>query len=98
MEDFEMRIIVDVNAMAITKVKRSWKERLLSVPWKPLKKENEIHTPGCYQIGEDILFVHPVVWEEIKKEIESQKWSVRIPYGMNMFNSYNPIIGVGSFF
>jgi hypothetical protein len=43
-------------------VKRTWKERLFSLPWKPFQKMRE--TPGVYIVG-GVIYCHPKRYAEI---------------------------------
>lgn len=54
-------------------VPRSWRERLLSLPWRPLKKTKRICRPGG-QIyvgvigGRRTVLCHPIMFDRLKKE------------------------------
>ena len=54
----------------IEQIKRSWKKRLFSLPWKPWKKmeEHRYSVPKrvIVRMGKTIV-VHPVVLEELKE-------------------------------
>jgi len=46
-------------------VSRTWKERLFSLPWKPLQRIKVIHKPYCAIINNN-LYAHPSLKEEIE--------------------------------
>jgi hypothetical protein len=93
-----MKVIVNPNIFYSEKVERSWKERLFTLPWKPFKKFIEINKPGCYRY-ENTLFIHTEIWEELKKQMESEKWSFnfRMPFGIETLQDHNPFFGIGIF-
>lgn len=88
-----MRVFIDPNALTTEKISRTWKERLFTWPWKPFKKFNEIKKPGCYRVGDNMI-VHPEVWEEIKKEVEAQKWNFNFRMPIGLAFPANPFIGI----
>lgn len=48
-------------------VKRTWKERLFSFPWRPRQKMRE--APGVYVIG-GVIYCHPKRYDEIVKSMK----------------------------
>jgi hypothetical protein len=62
-------IIYTVNAVEEIKVKRTWKERLFSFPWRPFQKIRIEKKPTIFQVGA-MLLVHPVFESQYRKEIE----------------------------
>lgn len=57
-------------------VKRTWRERLFSRPWRPLQTHNYIQTydpdPNFYDIG-GVMFCHPVLLDKLVTAIEASK-------------------------
>jgi hypothetical protein len=57
-------------------VKRSWKERLFSWPWRPWKKTklvDEYHPdPNFYILGSFTFTCHPALYNQLRKQLESQ--------------------------
>ncbi len=51
-------IFYNINVVSEEIVKRTWKERLFSLPWKPFLKTKTIIKPAIYQVGNDII-AHP---------------------------------------
>ncbi|QBJ04482.1 hypothetical protein HOV23_gp091 [Pseudomonas phage Lana] len=57
-------------------VPRSWKERLFSLPWQPLKKVRYVTTqvPSDQIIRfQDTFFAHPALIEKIEAAIKNQE-------------------------
>lgn len=53
------------------KVRRTWRERLFSLPWQPLKATRTI-TPqvpmrGGYQLGDGTIVMHPAMVAEFRE-------------------------------
>ena len=60
-----------VGAVEHHTVERTWKERLLSRPWRPLQKTKIIETPSMYQYTKRnsiTIFAHPAFRSEIEQE------------------------------
>lgn len=45
-------------------VNRSWKERLFTLPWRPLDRTKRVHSPTVIQLG-DTYFVSPQTFSGI---------------------------------
>jgi len=69
------------------KVKRTWKERLLSWPWKPFKTHN-ITIPKIPSteviMFENSMIMHPEIAKKLKEALDKEK-ELRLPAaGLNM--------------
>lgn len=71
-------IIYTVNAVEEIMVKRTWKERLFSIPWNPFRKMRIEKKPTILQVGA-MLLVHPVFESRFKKEIEAFDNFIELP-------------------
>lgn len=59
-------------------VKRSWKERLFSLPWKPLetwKPDHRVHL--CHTEYGSVYFAHPETIARIKQNNEKFRKSIK---------------------
>lgn len=66
-----------VTSLALTKsstVRRSWRERLFSWPWQPLRSVRTIQIPDrtVYFIG-DTIHCHPAVLSQLQAELKERK-------------------------
>ena len=51
-----------------TVVRRSWRERLFSRPWRPWRATKVVsHTEPCMFDTPLSIVMHPVLWNQIKK-------------------------------
>ncbi len=50
-----MKIVSDIHISDYETVKRSWKERLFSRPWRPFVRFNKVHKPKVYQFGDTYI-------------------------------------------
>ena len=76
-------IIWSVNAVEEIKIKRSWKERLFSLPWRPFVKNKISYNPIILQIGNKII-AHPSYKGKLKF-LES--WRFQNYYGFELKNN-----------
>lgn len=51
-------ITLSKNCFDCVEVKRSWWERLFTLPWHPFQKTRQEQRPGMYRVG-DKIEVHP---------------------------------------
>lgn len=68
-EGYEILPCMYVSDISI--VKRTWKERLFSLPWKPFQKTKEIEEPKVY-LSETIAVVSYKTYYRLMKEKESK--------------------------
>lgn len=54
-----LRIVVDPYMSDFTLAKRTWKERLLSIPWRPWVKYRGINFPKAYFLSNGSIAVSP---------------------------------------
>lgn len=54
-----MKIIQDKMVSDYESVKRTWRERLFSWPWKPWKKFNSVYNPKVYSLKDGTLVMSP---------------------------------------
>ena len=76
---FGMTIIESLNCVELTgkqlsrEEKRTWKERLFTLPWHPWKSIKTVYypeaIPAIYRIGNQIVG-HPAIIAELKAEID----------------------------
>lgn len=75
---FQLKMIESLQAVELDgirpeKVKRTWKERLFTLPWKPWITHKTIqvpnYKPAMYRLGNQIIY-HPALKEQIRKSIE----------------------------
>lgn len=68
-----IEIIIDANMVDTEIVRRTWRERFLSIPWHPLRAYKTITKPkkDIWKIGNKLV-CHPVMWNEIKKQLEGE--------------------------
>jgi hypothetical protein len=56
------------------KVRRSWKERLFTLPWKPLQKTRtvvpQVPRKDILQMMGDTLIMHPAIAAELRRKAE----------------------------
>lgn len=56
-------------------VDRTWKERLLTTPWRPWKSKKEVTNylpdPNAYFINSRIVAIHPTTLNVLKNELEA---------------------------
>lgn len=62
------KIITSVHLTETCIVARTWKERLLSWPWRPWKSVNVIIVPSkeCYKLADGTVVMHPAMYAEVK--------------------------------
>lgn len=53
-----MKIIVDNYVSDYDQVKRTWKERIFTLPWRPFEKFKLVYNPKMYVIGNSIICSH----------------------------------------
>lgn len=65
--DFDLEIYVTHWLVDYKTVNRTWRERLFTLPWRPLIKIKQIKVPSenVIKIG-NTLYVHPVLYEKLK--------------------------------
>lgn len=68
-------IVIDPNCFkeVQTEVKRTWKERLFSLPWNPFKKQKTVvhYKPVAYaDMHKRVIYCHPDIADEIMKQLE----------------------------
>jgi len=71
-------IIYTVNAVEEVKEKRTWKERLFSLPWRPFQKMKVVKKPSIFQVG-GMMLVHPIFESRFKKELEDMNRALEFP-------------------
>jgi len=54
----------------LTEVKRTWKERLFTLPWTPFKATKKVPSKEALIFGYDTLIVHPSMLDKFKNEKE----------------------------
>lgn len=71
-----MRVIVDsqlVEPDGTVDVRRTWRERLFSIPWRPLEATKPVQTfrPSreVIQVNGRLL-MHPVTWKKMVEELD----------------------------
>lgn len=56
-------------------VRRTWKERLLTRPWRPWQRTRtytpEIPYRGAVRFGENSVIMHPTTWKNLKGTLTS---------------------------
>lgn len=79
LEMYESANSIEIDADNPTKpetIKRSWKERLFSLPWRPWVKTKVIrvpnYKPAIYRVGNRFIY-HPALKAEIMKAVEVGK-------------------------
>lgn len=50
-----MKIIIDKHVSDYDQIKRTWKERLFSRPWRPWVSKKSVHNPKIYRAGDTII-------------------------------------------
>jgi hypothetical protein len=84
MNDFrlnELRGLKIIESVYLTEpgdpieVRRSWKERLFSRPWHPLKKTRtfipQVPMRGAYRLGNDSVVMHPAMAAKLRHALQS---------------------------
>lgn len=62
-------IRVVTNPACTQEIKRTWKERLLTRPWKPFKKTK--HMPAAYMLPElNLIFCHPQIRQHLEEQMD----------------------------
>ena len=75
-----IRVLVDPNlteAGEPVKTKRTWRERLFTLPWRPFMG-TKTHIPrvpsrNAIRLPSGDLVVHPAMFEEIKRQVPSKE-------------------------
>jgi len=63
-----MKVIQSSLLMDRTVEPRSWRERLLSWPWRPLVRTKVVSRPSKKAIITDgVIFVHPVLYRQLER-------------------------------
>lgn len=62
-----MKVICDVNISDYESVARTWKERLLTLPWKPWVKTKSIYAPKAYTYG-DTVICSPRIFQQLSSK------------------------------
>lgn len=65
-----MKVIIDNHVRDYDLVKRTWKERLFTWPWKPFKKYNSVFNPKYYKFGNENILCSPQGYEILKRELK----------------------------
>lgn len=60
-----MQIVVSPYVDDYKKVKRSWKERLLTIPWRPFEKYKSVCSPKVYQ-ADEVIYCSPQTYSKIR--------------------------------
>ena len=54
-------------------VRRTWRERLLTRPWRPLQATRTVmpHVPyqGAVRLDRNTLVMHPAVWKQLRETL-----------------------------
>lgn len=67
-KDMGIRIIADPYVSDFKIIKRSWKERLFTLPWQPLRKTNTEYNPIAYIMDNGYVIVSYRTWAILEKE------------------------------
>jgi hypothetical protein len=67
-----MKIIIDKHISDYDSVKRTWKERLFSLPWRPWVKMKSVHAPKVYKTG-DTIICSPKTEANIRASLNPQR-------------------------
>lgn len=58
-------------------VARTWRERLFSLPWRPLQATRQVQTyvpdPNVYQLGNGLVVGHPVTIARLRAKLSTQQ-------------------------
>lgn len=57
-------VVFTTDAIEKQEVLRTWKERLFSLPWRPLVKIRVVYKPAIFQVGNRFL-VHPALKNQL---------------------------------
>ena len=60
------------SAVKKTSVRRTWKERLFSLPWRPFVTMKVVYEPAIYQAGNSLL-VHPALKAKFLAAVNNAK-------------------------
>ena len=63
---FGQQIITSVHCYEVQSIKRTWRERLWSWPWRPWVTFKTFHKPVAYRMGNQIV-CHPAMLSEIQQ-------------------------------
>ena len=76
---FDVKIIADANLTEDgepCEVSRTWKERLFTLPWKPLQKTKtvipQVPSKQIYGFPDGRWVMHPDTFHQLKVEIEAR--------------------------
>lgn len=64
--------IIEIPFFVVDKVRRSWCERLFSLPWSPWVKFNVFNTPSMVRIGNDI-YCHPSLLTSAQRMLDQRR-------------------------
>jgi len=64
--------IVETPVFVVDMVRRSWRERLFSLPWHPCEKLYSVNIPSMKKIGNDI-YCHPDLLSSALQMLEHLK-------------------------
>lgn len=53
-------------------VKRTWKERLFSLPWKPQKKVKWVDRPAVAYVANGVAYLDPVTYKKIMDQLQKE--------------------------
>lgn len=74
-----IRIITDINMVEDGQpyeVRRTWRERLFTLPWRPMKATRvvvpRVPTREILRLSDGTMVMHPVMLEELKSSINRQ--------------------------
>jgi len=66
-----MNVFVSVNCAEHITTKRSWKERLFTLPFTPFRKYKTEHVPSKkIMVSNGSMVMHPIMYEEFKINYE----------------------------
>ena len=76
-----MAVCYSTHAMTEKEVKRTWRERLFSWPWRPGQKTKVVREPGIFRVG-NMIVVHPALKESIEAAIRDGSLDAWKPKGV----------------
>jgi hypothetical protein len=91
-----MHIVQSLHAVVKTDAQRSWKERLLTWPWRPWRATKVRRKPAAFTIDEEALgiyggrrymLVHPSLVEQLRQQTEYQR---QRQFVAEMFRRFKP--------
>jgi sporulation protein YlmC with PRC-barrel domain len=84
---YQVTIVTSKWITDTKEVKRTWKERLFTVPWRPLKKTKTVVVPSdkVYMMG-DIVVCHPVMESRLQEALANDLVSCGFILGLKRTN------------